>query len=593
MNERPIGRDVKFRDRFSRLISLGDRNNPASWSPGLIISDEDPTFPVSIAPLLCIKDPSEIPPSMEIKTRDNLCFPFESKETWSVTNGLVLPPSLAESDSGDFGHGIEAIPVSWNSLHHDKSLLQLEYPPSLLILTDSPQLAKNSGMLEKALLTLRTTFPGSLIWTPGIAGPDNCALLSWLGVDIFVFSRSWMASSLGVLLTESGPRKVEPTTNEDSSLESQARCWVAAISATRSAIRDGTLRELAERQSTSSPNSVAHLRRHDALTFEISSKIGVSQSVAENGKKMRCHSFESRNDSTIREWREKISETYSPPKHQKELLVLLPCSARKPYKLSQSHARFRRVIRDKRAHEIMVTAPLGLVPRELEDLWPAAHYDIPVTGDWDHDELEIIREMVLKLVNRIGYKSIVNHSGVEISVKGTEVTDTRMGDPAGSADSLTRLKNAIDSAISKTKELPSDYHFRYEVMKSISRFHLGSDEWLEGCSVRGRPPILTITKDGTQFAKWNPRSGRFSLSKSSLGLMMELDALKVVQLRSDVDWVGDIFPSFVQYFDPRIKIGDELLIIQDERLLGSARAIASGWEWPHGPGKLAKSRHRL
>ena len=74
---------------------------------------------------------------------------------------------------------------------------------------------------------------------------------------------------------------------------------------------------------------------------------------------------------------------------------------------------------------------------------------------------------------------------------------------------------------------------------------------------------------------------------------MELDALKVVQLRSDVDWVGDIFPSFVQYFDPRINIGDELLIIQDERLLGSARAIASGWEWPHGPGKLAKSRHRL
>ena len=28
-------------------------------------------------------------------------------------------------------------------------------------------------------------------------------------------------------------------------------------------------------------------------------------------------------------------------------------------------------------------------------------------------------------------------------------------------------------------------------------------------------------------------------------------------------------------------------------LLGSARAVAPGWEWPFGPGKLAKSRHRL
>ena len=35
----------------------------------------------------------------------------------------------------------------------------------------------------------------------------------------------------------------------------------------------------------------------------------------------------------------------------------------------------------------MVTSPLGLVPRSLEDFWPAAHYDIPVTGDWDSDEI--------------------------------------------------------------------------------------------------------------------------------------------------------------------------------------------------------------
>jgi archaeosine synthase len=88
----------------------------------------------------------------------------------------------------------------------------------------------------------------------------------------------------------------------------------------------------------------------------------------------------------------------------------------------------------------MVTAPLGLVPRELEDLWPAAHYDIPVTGDWDEDELNIIRSMVSNLVERVGYKDVINHSGLEIKVDGANVHDTRMGDSAGSVQSLSRLE---------------------------------------------------------------------------------------------------------------------------------------------------------
>ena len=45
--------------------------------------------------------------------------------------------------------------------------------------------------------------------------------------------------------------------------------------------------------------------------------------------------------------------------------------------------------------------------------------------------------------------------------------------------------------------------------------------------------------------------------------------------------------------DSNILVGDEIRVIQKGKLLGSARALAPGWEWPHGPGKLAKSRHRI
>ena len=592
MVERPIGRSVISRDRFSRLFSLGDRNNPSSFAPGLIIGEEDSDFPVSIAPFFSSMDNSTIPSSMKVSTRANLCFPFDSPDIWETFPGLSLPPSLVDSNSGKFGSGAEVVPVTWNSLHHDQDLTN-DLQPSLIVLTDSPQLANSPGLLAKALLAIRTTFPSSLIWTPGIGGPDNCAVLSWMGVDIFDLARSRQSSSLGVLLSETGPRIPEQSTNENSSMDFQKEMWIRAISATRSAIRDGTLRELAERQSTSSPRSVEHLRRHDQLSFEASKEIGMSSSSVDFGKKLRCHSFESRNDITIRTWREAISENYEPPSRQREVLVLLPCSAKKPYRLSQSHSRFRRAIGNSRAHEVMVTAPLGLVPRDLEDLWPAAHYDIPVTGDWDGDELSIIRNMLTRLVERVGYSTIVNHSGIELSLGDRVVIDTREGGSAGSSESLERLQDAIKSSFSEGDGGETDFSVRDEKIKSISRFQFGSDEWLDGCQIRGRPPIFTITKDGVQMAKWDPRRGRFLLSKSSLETMRKLKLLKSVEIHPDLDWIGDIFPSMISRHDKSILVGDEVLVLQEGKLIGSARSIAPGWEWPQGPGKLAKSRHRI
>tara|TARA_B000000475_G_scaffold261282_1_gene245779 strand:+ start:297 stop:1673 length:1377 start_codon:yes stop_codon:yes gene_type:complete len=457
---------------------------------------------------------------------------------------------------------------------------------------DAPQLSNNTGLIEKALLTIRTNFPSSLIWAPGISGPDNCALLSWMGVDVFDLARSRQASSLGVLLTESGPRLPEPSTMEDSSIDSQCKIWMNAISSTRSAIRAGSLRELAELQSKSSPRSVEHLRRHDQFSFEKSKKLGLTNSSVQFGTQLRCHSFESRNDVTIRLWRERISEKYEPPMRMRDVLVLLPCSAKKPYRLSKSHSRFRKSIGSRRVHEVMVTSPLGLVPRDLEDIWPAAHYDIPVTGDWDEDELSIIRQMLSRLVERVGYSSIINHSGIEIGLDEINEIDTRAGESAGSKDSLARLKDAISSSF-ENESGDLDFSPREEKLRSISRFQLGSDEWLDGCQIRGRPPIFTISKEGEQMAKWDPRRGRFLFSKASLKNLWSLGILRKVELIPGIEWKGDIFPNMIEDYDPHILQSDELAVFQEGELLGSARAVAPGWEWPLGPGKLAKSRHRL
>ncbi len=594
MSERPLARSVLVRQRLARVMQLGDRNSPVSWTPALVTRTEDPEMPISLAPFSSSRESDNLPASITMSTRAELCFPFDSDDTWSASEGLVLPPSLSESDSGEFSRGDQLLVVSWQSMHHDEMLNDSKLQPSVICLTDSVQLANNPGLLIEALYTLRTRFPNSLIWTPGIGGPDNCALLVWMGVDLFDLGRSSRASSMGTILSQEGPRIPEHTLSESHDMGAQIEAWKHAIGATRSAIRNGSLRELAERQSTSSPRSVERLRRHDKMMSKFGGGKAGLERVVGHEHKLRCHTYQSRDDPLIQDWRARVADSHMPPKHQRNLLVLLPCSAVKPYRTSQSHRRFMSAITTNSAHQVMVTAPLGLVPRELEEIWPAANYDIPVTGDWDLDELEVIRDMLERLCSRVGYSRIINHSGVDINIEGIEITDTRKGESAGSADSIERLRNAVSQAdeemsLNSIKKSQNTL----EQLRALSRFQHGTDAWLEDAAIRGRPPIFTIMKGGEQIAMWNPRTGRFAFSKACLPSLMQSGTFPIVELSPDLDWKGDLFSSNVIAADSNIRIGDEILVIQKDSLVGSARAEAAGWEWPEGAGRLAKSQHRL
>ena len=594
MDERPLARSVVARHRFGRLFSLGDRNSPASWSPALILSSDDENLSFSLAPFEFSRDSSSLPAKLSIKTRTNLTLPFDGLDLWEATEGLVLPPSLVESNSGEFAVGGEILPISWQSLHHDLSLNNKDLVPSIIILTDAPQLANQKGLLSEALFILRTRFPSSLIWTPGIGGPDNCAILAWMGVDLFDLARSRHASSLGVILSENGPREVEESIDEDSSMSSQIIAWKNSLAATRSAIRQGNLRELVEKQAISSPRSVERLRIHDARMSSLDGSVSGLSRVKGQFHELRCHSYSSRDDPLIQDWRQRVSLDHTPPEHQSKVLVLLPCSATKPYRLSSSHKRFSRSITSNAVHEVIVTAPLGLVPRELEDIWPAGNYDIPVTGDWDSDELIVIRKMISEYTSRNNYLRIINHSGIEITSESLEIIDTRKGLTAGSTEALENLNQIIEQSVEEFNLINvKESKHRLGKLRALSRFQHGTDKWLDGTGIQGRPPIFTIRKEGTQLALWNPRLGRFSFTKACLPLLEESGEFPEAHLMPGFDWRGDLFSSNVIDFKGSIRIGDEILVYQDNLLIGSARAEAAGWEWPDGPSRLARAQHRL
>ena len=42
-----------------------------------------------------------------------------------------------------------------------------------------------------------------------------------------------------------------------------------------------------------------------------------------------------------------------------------------------------------------------------------------------------------------------------------------------------------------------------------------------------------------------------------------------------------------------VRVGSDLLVMQNGQAIGLARALAPGWEWAGTPGRLAKAHQRL
>lgn len=587
-----LGRSVAFRNSYARTWALGDRRNPNCYTPILMQLSNDIEIDQNYSPFICTVD-NEIPAKMEINSKVPLSPPefLQLAPNWSASLGHVLPPSLDEADAGESADLGYLLPVSWQRLRHDPSLTDKSLNPTIIVLTDAVQLASQQGKLVNAIHILKRRFPAALLWTPGLGGPDNAAVLSWLGVDIFDLTRSRKCSSQGYLLSPNGPREFPDSTNFANMMNHQLDYWYEILTEIKSRISQGTLRNLAEMQSVNSPKLVEHLRLHDRLCRDDGDLV---ISHVPGNRVLQCNSHESLNNPIITQWVDYIEQNYRPPDGLDKVMILLPCSARKPYRMSKTHKKFLQAINHTGFHELMVTSPLGLVPRDLEEVWPASHYDIPVTGSWSADEINRTEAMVKTLIDKFAYQYVINHSSMKFELNGVEVIDTRGDLGATSREALDNLSNVIEGLVTKLKSRNRKHHnILMDNFKSVSRLKMEKDEWLNGAKIRGKPPYWKLEKDGKQIAIWSNERRGFSLSKSSVKIIHESESLKKITLKSEISWKGDVFYNIIETYDAGIKSGDDLLVMQNKQPIGLARAVASGWEWDKLPGMLAKSHQRI
>jgi archaeosine synthase len=327
-------------------------------------------------------------------------------------------------------------------------------------------------------------------------------------------------------------------------------------------IEQGQLRELVESRCRMNAVHVAILRHLDnRYTF-----MEPYAPIARAGV-MRVNAGESMNRADIRRFAERVITRYLPPKS--DVCVLLPCSAKKPYSLSQSHRRFQAAVAH-RAHELIITSPLGIVPRELETIYPAGQYDVPVTGYWDAEECKVIAGIIGRYFERNRYRRIIAHlDGGALNVAemaaeacGITLEYSCRDHPADDAALAT-----LDQALAGERKIKDDR------LHGMCSYQFGIDLDNRGFSVRGRFPEIFYSRNNVQC---------FSIDTTTGMLRPTFDGWNLIKSGCRVtidDFIpeGDVLVPGVVTADTAIREGDEVLVT-GPRAWATGKAAMPGHE---------------
>nr|WP_319537877.1 archaeosine synthase subunit alpha [uncultured Methanospirillum sp.] len=421
------------------------------------------------------------------------------------------------------------------------------------------------------LQILKERIPPDTCWYyPGGALPENVAILVHTGFDLFDFT--------GVDLKAVQGRFCLPDGDYQESVMEEGLCQCPGCQAgdlrehnryalrqelalIRTRIRSGTFREFLEGRVRTRPSYVSIMRHLDR------SPLMEQHTPVTRPTPFIASSGDSIHRPEVKRFAERLLTRYIPP--LTDVAVLLPCSARKPYSLSQSHHKFTQAI-SRRAHELILTSPLGLVPRDIEFVYPAAHYDVPVTGYWDHEERFQIADTLAKYLMKHQYRRVIAHlDGDALLIAkdaadqaGVSLESTCSSHPTD-ADALRQLSEA----------LTGEKKVKNHLLRGMVSMQFGYDLRIPGLEVKGSYPELIVKKGRQQIFSLEPTTGMLRPTFDGWGM---IDTGYRVYIDDFVPQ-GDILAPGVVEADPAIREGDEILVV-GENAMATGRAVMSADE---------------
>ncbi len=449
--------------------------------------------------------------------------------------------------------------------------------------------------------------PDALLYASGRIPPSHYLHLVYLGIDFFdtsfiidatlrnmyFFNGAWYQFSAIKELPcfcEACLRLKESSQNSDERLRLLLNHnTLSALSILKNAflvIRHSRLRESVEETCHHSPELAALLRILDRDAYPLLEKYTPVSSKA----KLYCIGPESYHKPSIERFRTRIATRYTPPKEVTAVL-LLPCSAKKPYSSSPSHKLFRKTIIEagvKGLCEGIISSPLGLVPRELEEVYPAAHYDVPVTGDWDQEEVRIAAECIAKYLDKFprncpiiahldgGYLQACRKAS---EISGREIIYTEVEGSLTSPSSLSSLRSTL-SRISHQKCQEID-RLKEAFRKTADyQFGPGAGEKLapDSTTVKVKARKEKLLYDGeVLLAQISPLTG-FVVPSLEGGDRIARLSHWVIFKGDSINGSSLMVPG-IEDADPQIRPGDVVFILDSSKqLIGIGEAVLNGEE---------------
>ncbi len=277
----------------------------------------------------------------------------------------------------------------------------------------------------------------------------------------------------------------------------------------------------------------------------------------------------------VKRYYQRILSRYSPPKGRKVLLIL-PCSAKKPYTYSKTHRIVRNALSGIKGYdlvqELIVTSPLGAVPRELEEVYPVKNYDVPVTGYWSEEEIERTLQAVRSLIRKGSYETVLAYVPEEYYfLESLDKVEVIPGEFL-KEDSLKKLRERMCDALEGEDQRIA---IKEEVARSILSYQFGDAfRFPKGVKVRGRDfRRYRIFLGGEQLAAYDRNRGMFSLTLRGAETLLEGGYFVKID-----DFVpkGKVFCAGILEADPRIRKGDEVAVYYEEELRAVGVAMLPG-----------------
>ena len=472
--------------------------------------------------------------------------------------------------------------------------------PELLILGNARALWNDGAALVAAVRAIRTEVGAEpLLWGPRVALPHRLPILAYLGFDLLDTTEGDLRAAAGEFLDVTlGPRAA-PARDEErgcdcrscssspagSLIEHAREAYRRASRELHAALARGALRELVEARLAAEPAIAEMLRYADR---DLGPLLESRAPVVAHG----AHTYvlaEALRRPEMRRFRDRLVERYRPPA-SKTVLLLVPCSRTKPYRRSPSHRRFLGALEGlggtARVHVVSVSSPIGVVPRELEDVPPARNYDIPVTGEWAAEEREVVLRGLRHLLAAGSYRRLLVHLDPEeyrfvldALPAGAEWEATVVDGRPTSAASVAKLRGALERSLHEVPELASGpLAVVVEELRELASFQFGraGAERLFAPPIRlaGRPWFQRLTDGHQDLGSVREERGLFHLTVP--GAQRMGDALSGVDVEPALNLEGDIFAPGVLSAGPEIRAGDVVGVFRAGRLAAVGEAVLPG-----------------